>query len=91
MTIGTALFLALATLIVCTFIFLMTVYIKEYRREEKTIKKLVEQQEAYNKSLQGLASMPVYVYEQPTPTKKKSVVKDDFALPAIDTKKKNVN
>jgi len=88
MTIGTALFLALALFIVCVFAFLLTIYLKEYNREEKTIQKLVEQQEKY---YANVSSMPVLVYDMPAKKTKSS--EDKFVVPT-DTagkSKKNVN
>jgi hypothetical protein len=89
MTIGTALFLALAVFIVCGFGFLLAIYLKEYSREEKTIQKLVEQQEKY---YANAGSMPVYVYDMPAPKKTKST-EDKFVIPAEATgkSKKNIN
>lgn len=86
MTIGTALFLALALFIVCAFTFLLTIYIKEYNREEKTIQKLVEQQEKYYASV---SSLPVVVYDMPVKTKSSE---DKFVVSETTGKsKKNFN
>jgi hypothetical protein len=89
MTIGTALFLALAVFIVCAFGFLLAIYLKEYNREEKTIQKLVEQQEKY---YANAGSMPVYVYDMPVAPKKTKSAEDKFVVPSETSKsKKNVN
>lgn len=88
MTIGTALFLALTVFIVCAFVFLLTIYLKEYNREEKTIQKLVEQQEKY---YANVSSMPVYVYDMPAKTTKSTEDKFAVKTEAGDKSKKNVN
>lgn len=91
MTIGTALFLALAVFIVGGFVFLLTIYLKEYNREEKTIQKLVEQQEKYNSSMMG-GNMPVYVLDMPVQKKAKTSVDEKYIMPSpVDKNKKNVN
>lgn len=91
MTVGTALFLALALFIVCMFLFCMTVYIKEYRRDEDTIKKYLEQQEKSQAAAANLlASMPVYLVDAPLPkTKKPATVSDDLIVSGKS--KKNIN
>ena len=87
MTIGTALFFALTAFIVCGFTFLLVIYLKEYNREEKTIQKLVEQQEKY---YANVSSTPVYVYDMPAKTKS---AEDKFVVSTETTgkSKKNVN
>ena len=92
MTIGTALFLALATLIVCTFIFLTMVYLKEYRREDKAINELLKQQKDSYSSLGGLPVMYLDIPVQTAPKTTKKAVSSDVALPTTDSKaKKDVN
>lgn len=53
-------------LVVCAFVFLLTVYIMEYRREEKAINDYVKFKGSYEKDLETLANSLYVVPLVPT-------------------------
>jgi hypothetical protein len=86
MTWPIAIFASFSVLVVSVMAFLALVYIKEYNREEKTMK------EAMKSFKDQYSQQPMYVLEVPQPPKKKKVLqKDEGIYTATPDKKKDIN
>jgi hypothetical protein len=89
MTIGTALFLALALGILCLFTFALIIYTREFNREEKLVQDAIKAQDKYyDAAAQTLQNLPVVYVD--IPVKKTKATSTDL-LPPTKTSKKNVN
>ena len=85
MTWPIAIFASFSVLVLSITAFLIFVYIKEYNREEKTMK------EAMKSFKDQYTQPPMYVLELPQPPKKKAQKKDENIYTAPTDKKKDIN
>jgi hypothetical protein len=89
MTIGAALFLALALAILCVFTFALIIYTREFNREEKLVQETLKAQDKYYaNAAQSLQNLPIVYVDLPV---KKTKTTETDLVPTAKTSKKNVN
>lgn len=91
MTWAFAIFACFTVLIVAAFALLLTIYIKEYNREEKSIQEYLKHKEQYMKSLAKEMTPLYYLVSQPPPPKKKAKAPEAPPVIKTDKNKKDIN
>lgn len=83
-----AIFLCFSISVISVFTFLLVVYIKEYNREEQTIKEMMKAKDNFNKMMKD--APPLYYIATP-PTKKKVAAPPAQQVVKSDKNKKDIN